>query len=108
MEVYSLVSEKLDRIIEAEAAAAKKIADAEKKAFEIIESAKAEAEMIRENKKNAAKKQSEELISAAAAECEKIRIEYEQSAESEAANIKRSAAKNEMFGISSVITKIIP
>ena len=50
-----MVSEKLDRVIEAEKSASDIVADAEKKASEIIEAANLEAERIREEKKNIAK-----------------------------------------------------
>ena len=74
-----MVSEKLDRVLSAEAAAAKRLSEAEKIAGEILSEAKAKADES-----------------------------YRKSAVEEAEKIGRDSAKNEIFGMSAVIMKIIP
>ncbi|MBQ7827547.1 MAG: hypothetical protein IJ386_04705 [Clostridia bacterium] len=103
-----MVSEKLDRVLAAEDAAAEKIRDAEKRAQEIINTAKAKAAESLEQRRGEAKVVAEEIILAARAECDATYDVYEKDSDAEAEKIARDAAKNEMFGINTVIMKIIP
>ncbi len=103
-----MVSEKLDRVIAAEEAAEAKVQDAEKKAYVIIEEAKVRAAQIRAQKVTEARDEARRLVENTETECARIIEDYRQKAEAEADKIARDAAKNEMFGMNTVITKIIP
>ncbi len=103
-----MLSEKLDKIIAAENDASEKVSAAEKRASEIIGAAKAEAENIRLDKRNSARKKAKEMLDATESECTAVLAKYDADGAAEAEKLSKLAARNEMFGMSSVIIKIIP
>ncbi|MBP3333877.1 MAG: hypothetical protein J6M35_07520 [Clostridia bacterium] len=103
-----MLSEKLDLIMAAEESAAEKIANAEKTAEKIVSDAKIKAEAIREEKILAAKNEAADIINGGEEKCCAISETYAENASVEANRLSKIASKNEMFGMSAVIMKIIP
>ncbi|MBR4881923.1 MAG: hypothetical protein IKU19_08305 [Clostridia bacterium] len=103
-----MLSEKLDKVMTAESTAAEKIAGAEMRASEIINEARTEAERIRLEKISSAKKKAQAMIGETETECNNIIAKYDLDGTAEAEKLSKIAAKNEMFGMSAVIMKIVP
>ena len=103
-----MVSEKLDRVLAAESEASSKIKEAEKRAEAIISEAREKADGIIHQKKSDAKAKAAETIGFAVEECDRITEEYNKKAEAEADRITKDSARKEMFGMNTVIMKIIP